>query len=245
MKQTDNLKLNIIEGTDIPSHSVFNENFNKLDNLGKDTNDKINSLETSFNTMLTDISSLTEEQITQNNVITKNTNDILDLETKVEVIENNLNKTTISVNGEDKTGILHRVKMLIKEKDMSVQVARMYAKSVGDNEDEKRISLSNINTAIAINVTENLNIKDTSNIVVLGCTAYVNEYVTPPKSPYNTLSFRVISKQYNTDDIYIALNSNVCIANLQTYTVQTGWLPQPTLQYGGDLTVEFNYIVLD
>ena len=44
MTKTENLELNIIEGTDVPAYAPYNENMNKLDSNIKRINDDITSL---------------------------------------------------------------------------------------------------------------------------------------------------------------------------------------------------------
>lgn len=83
MQKTENLELNIIDGTDVPSHAVFNENFNKLDVFGKNTNDKLINTSLKIETINTTIEQLGEVNNTLNESISSLRNDIGDVENDV------------------------------------------------------------------------------------------------------------------------------------------------------------------
>lgn len=69
MQKTENLELNIIDGTDVPSHAVFNENFNKLDVFSKNTNDNLTNTSLNIETINDTIEQLGEVNNTQNESI--------------------------------------------------------------------------------------------------------------------------------------------------------------------------------
>ena len=72
MQKTENLELNIIEGTDVPAYAPFNENMNKIDENVKKVDDEIKSLQTTSESVISRLSIIDEEQTNQNNLILKN-----------------------------------------------------------------------------------------------------------------------------------------------------------------------------
>lgn len=83
MKKTENLELNIIDGTDVPSHAVFNENFNKLDAFAKNTNDKLANASLNIETINNTIEQLGAVNTSQNESISALRNDLETVENSV------------------------------------------------------------------------------------------------------------------------------------------------------------------
>lgn len=83
MLKTENLELNIIEGTDIPNHAVFNENANKIDEFAKNTNEKLTNTSLKIENINNTITNLGEVNNTQNESISSLRTDLVNVENDV------------------------------------------------------------------------------------------------------------------------------------------------------------------
>ena len=83
MLKTENLELNIIEGTDVPNHAVFNENANKIDEFAKNTNEKLTNTSLKIENINNTITNLGEVNNTQNESISSLRTDLGDVENDV------------------------------------------------------------------------------------------------------------------------------------------------------------------
>lgn len=95
MQKTENLKLNIINGTDIPSHAVFNENFNKLDEFASTNNTNMENVRLRLDGIDNNITEIQNENSTQNTSISnlnerlqRNETELTESKTRISTLEN-------------------------------------------------------------------------------------------------------------------------------------------------------------
>lgn len=177
MQKTENLELNIIEGTDVPAYAPFNENMIKLDGNVKKVDDEINTLKTSYESALSRLDIIDEEQNNQNNLISKNTNDISTLKNDVEVISKNMSKVKIEENGIIKTGTLHTVKLKKKPTFTSIDfIVPIYDYSEKTIKNNERYFVGIIFAFATIDLTSLFGITDVEDFELLSCTTYAKGY---------------------------------------------------------------------
>lgn len=177
MQKTENLELNIIEGTDVPAYAPFNENMIKLDGNVKKVDDEINALKTSSESVLSRLGIIDEEQINQNSLISKNTNDISTLKNDVEVISKNMSKVKIEENGIIKTGTLHTVKLkktpTFTSSVFNVPIYDYDEHTIKNNE---RYFVGITSAFTTVDLTSLFGITDVEDFELLSCTTYAKGY---------------------------------------------------------------------
>ena len=173
MQKTENLELNIIDGTDVPSHAVFNENFNKLDVFAKNTNDKLTNTSLKIETINNNIEQLGEVNNTQNESISSLGTDLEDVKNDVTVLEDKIKKVEFTENGETKTGELHTVKL---ELTPTYSDEEYFVKEYGKTEEQNRIAIGVSTSYATINLTNLLNVRAVDEVDVLSCSSYAKGY---------------------------------------------------------------------
>jgi hypothetical protein len=177
MQKTENLELNIIEGTDVPAYAPFNENMIKLDGNVKKVDDEINALKTSSESTLSRLGIIDEEQINQNSLISKNTNDIATLKNDVEVISKNMSKVKIEENGIIKTGTLHTIKLkktpTFASSVFNVPIYDYDEHTIKNNE---RYFVGITSAFTTVDLTSLFGITDVEDFELLSCTTYAKGY---------------------------------------------------------------------
>lgn len=177
MQKTENLELNIIEGTDIPAYAPFNENMIKLDGNVKKVDDEINALKTSSESALSRLGIIDEEQTNQNSLISKNTNDISTLKNDVEVISKNMSKVKIEENGIIKTGTLHTVKLKKTPNFTSSSfIVPIYDYSEHTIKNNERYFVGITSAYTTIDLTSLFGITNVEDFELLSCTTYAKGY---------------------------------------------------------------------
>lgn len=249
MTKTENLELNIIEGTDIPAYAPYNENMNKLDSNIKVIKDDIDSLKTSSETSISRLDSIDEEQKSQNNLITKNTNDILDLQNDVEVISTNMSKVKIQNGSVIKTGTLYTVK-LNRTANFSAMHSIIPIYDYDNNiiKDNERNYISVMRDDIDIDLTSLFNITDVEDFELLSCISYAKGYYnyTNNVNPIPLLA-RTISVMTPSGDnkIRLLLEGNNVRMIKQTKQQNT-WLPSSfSSSQDGESTIILSFIKYD
>lgn len=177
MQKTENLELNIIEGTDVPAYAPFNENMNKLDGNLKKVDDEINALKTSSESVLSRLGIIDEQQINQNSLISKNTNDIATLKNDVEVISKNMSKVKIEENGIIKTGTLHTVKLKKTPNFTSIGfIVPIYDYDEHTIKGNERYFVGITSAYTTIDLTSLFGITDVEDFELLSCATYAKGY---------------------------------------------------------------------
>lgn len=222
MKQTENLDLQIIEGTDIPSYAPFNENMNKLDALAKTTSDNNENQNLRIASIETDVTTLKTHDDT-------NSKNISDLTDKVEVLAKAVSEIEVTEGGTTKKGKLHIVKFLVEPSTMTNSNYLLQEFGV-DSETETRISAGVYNVRSQINATEILGITDVSKIDILSCTStakgYYNYMGETNPMPMSVRTLASIPSS-GSGDIILELYGNSTSMSKQTYHDVTsgGWQP--------------------
>ena len=217
MKQTENLDLQIIEGTDIPSFAPFNENMNKLDAFAKTTSDTNKNQNLRIESIETDVET--------------NTKNITDLIDKVEVLTKAVSEIEVTEGNTTKKGKLHIVKFLVEPSTMTNN-NYLFQEFGVDSETETRISAGVYNVRSQINATEIFGINDASKIDILSCTSLAKGYYnyageTNPM-PMNVRTISALpSVLGGNGDIIIELYGNSTSMSKQTWHDVTsgGWQP--------------------
>lgn len=222
MKQTDNLNLQIIEGTDIPSFAPFNENMNKLDAFAKTTSDSNENQNLRIASVKTDVSTLKTHDET-------NTKNIADLTDKVEVLTKAVSEIEVTEGGTTKKGKLHIVKFLVEPSTMTNNNYLLQEFGV-DSETETRITAGVYNVRSQINATEIFGINDVSKIDILSCTSLAKGYYNyMGETNPMPMSVRTLSQigASGSSDIILELYGNSTSMAKQTYHDVTsgGWQP--------------------
>lgn len=224
MKQTKNLELKIIEGTDIPSFAPFNENMNKLDEFAKTMNDYDKNQNLRITYVEKEVETLSEHDET-------NTKNIADLTDKVEVLTKAVSEIEVTEGSTTKKGKLHIVKFLVEPSTMTNN-NYLFQEFGVDSETETRISAGVYNVRTQINATEIFGIKDVSKIDILSCTSLAKGYynyageTNPMPMSVRTLS-ALPSVIGGNNDIILELYGNSTSMSKQTYHDVTsgGWQP--------------------
>lgn len=224
MKHTENLDLQIIEGTDIPSFAPFNENMNKLDAFAKTTSDTNKNQNLRIESIETDVETLKTHDETN----TKNITDLID---KVEVLTKAVSEIEVTEGNTTKKGKLHIVKFLVEPSTMTNN-NYLFQEFGVDSETETRISAGVYNVRSQINATEIFGINDASKIDILSCTSLAKGYYnyageTNPM-PMNVRTISALpSVLGGNGDIIIELYGNSTSMSKQTWHDVTsgGWQP--------------------
>lgn len=224
MKQTENLNLQIIEGTDIPSFAPFNENIKKLDAFAKTTSDSNENQNLRIESLETDVETLKTHDETS-------TESIADLTDKVKILTKAVSEIEVTEGSTTKKGKLHIVKFLVEPSTMTNN-NYLFQEFGVDSETETRISAGVYNVRSQINATEIFGINDVSKIDILSCTSlskgYYNYAGQTNPIPMNV---RILSELPSViggnSDIILELYGNSCLMTKQTYHDVTsgGWQP--------------------
>ena len=149
MQKTENLELNIIEGTDVPAYAPFNENMNKLDGNVKKVDDEIKALKTSSESA----------------------------ENRLGIISSNMSKVKIQDNSVIKTGTLYTVK--IKKTPTFISNAFIvpiydYSEHTIKNNERYFVGITSAHTTI--DLTSLFGITNVEDFELLSCTTYAKGY---------------------------------------------------------------------
>lgn len=212
MQKTENLELNIIEGTDVPAYAPFNENMNKIDENVKKVDDEIKSLQTTSESVLSRLGAIDGEQTNQNNLISKNTNDIATLKNDVEIISKNMSKVKIQDGSVIKTGTLYTVK-LKKTANFS---ANTFFIPIYDYDNQiiksnERYFAGTTTAYTTIDLTSLFNITNVEDFELLSCVSYAKGYYnyTSSHNPEPMLAKTVaVMETSGSNNIMLELTGN-------------------------------------
>ena len=246
MKQTENLNLQIIEGTDIPSFAPFNENMNKLDAFAKTTSDSSENQNLRIESIETDVETLKTHDET-------NTESIADLTDKVEILAKAVSEIEVTEGGTTKKGKLHIVKFLLEPSTMTND-NYLFQEFGVESEDETRISAGVYKVRSEINATEIFGINDVSKIDILSCTSLAKGYynyageTNPIPMTVRTLS-TLPSVIGGNSDIILELYGSSTSMSKQTY-LGTGpeWQPSgggAAYPQRGQVTIILQAVIYD
>lgn len=246
MKQTENLNLQIIEGTDIPSFAPFNENMNKLDAFAKTTSDSNENQNLRIESIETDVETLKTHDET-------NTESISDLTDKVKILTKAVSEIEVTEGSTTKKGKLHIVKILVEPSTMTNN-NYLFQEFGVDSETETRISAGVYNVRSQINATEIFGINDVSKIDILSCTSLAKGYynyageINPMPMNVKTIS-ALPSALGGNGDIIIELYGNSCSMSKQTWHEVTsgGWQPSGGAVYPqkGKVTIILQAVIYE
>lgn len=251
MQKTENLELNIIEGTDVPAYAPFNENMIKLDGNVKKIDDEINALKTSSESALSRLGIIDEEQTNQNSLISKNTNDISTLKNDVEVISKNMSKVKIEENGIIKTGTLHTVKLkktpTFTSSVFNVPIYDYNEHTINNNE---RYFVGITSAFTTVDLTSLFGITDVEDFELLSCTTYAKGYYnyTSSHNPEPMLAKTVaVMTPSGSNNIMLELTGNSINAVKQSVgTVPGTWQPGGfSTSQDGESTIILRFIKYD
>lgn len=251
MQKTENLELNIIEGTDVPAYAPFNENMIKLDGNVKKVDDEINALKTSSESVLSRLGIIDEEQTNQNSLISKNTNDISTLKNDVEVISKNMSKVKIEENGIIKTGTLHTVKLkktpTFTSGVFNVPIYDYDEHTIKNNE---RYFVGITSAFTTVDLTSLFGITDVEDFELLSCTTYAKGYYnyTTSHNPEPMLAKTVaVMTPSGSNNIMLELTGNSINAVKQSVgTVPGTWQPgEFSTSQDGESTIILRFIKYD
>ena len=251
MQKTENLELNIIEGTDVPAYAPFNENMIKLDGNVKKVDDEINALKTSSESVLSRLGIIDEEQTNQNSLISKNTNDISTLKNDVEVISKNMSKVKIEENGIIKTGTLNTVKL----KKTPTFTSNVFYVPIYDYDEHtiknnERYFVGITSAFTTVDLTSLFGITDVEDFELLSCTTYAKGYYnyTTSHNPEPMLAKTVAVMTPNgSNNIMLELTGNSINAVKQSVgTVPGNWQPGGFItSQDGESTIILRFIKYD
>lgn len=251
MQKTENLELNIIEGTDVPAYAPFNENMNKLDGNVKKVDDEINALKTSSESATSRLDIIDEEQIQQNNLISKNTRDILDLQNNVEIISTNMSKVKIQDNSVIKTGTLYTVKIK-KTADFFANsfIVPIYDYNNNSIKNDERYFIGITSAYTIIDLTSLFGITDVEDFELLSCTTYAKGYYnyTSSYNPEPMMAKTVaVMTPSGSNNIMLELTGNSISAVKQSIgTISGTWQPDGfSTSQDGESTIILRFIKYD
>ena len=251
MQKTENLELNIIEGTDVPAYAPFNENMIKLDGNVKKVDDEINALKTSSESVLSRLGIIDEEQTNQNSLISKNTNDISTLKNDVEVISKKMSKVKIEENGIIKTGTLHTVKLkktpTFTSSVFNVPIYDYDEHTIKNNE---RYFVGITSAFTTVDLTSLFGITDVEDFELLSCTTYAKGYYnyTTSHNPEPMLAKTVaVMTPSGSNNIMLELTGNSINAVKQSVSTVPGtWQPGGfSTSQDGESTIILRFIKYD
>lgn len=251
MQKTENLELNIIEGTDVPAYAPFNENMIKLDGNVKKVDDEINALKTSSESAISRLGIIDEQQTNQNSLISKNTNDISTLKNDVEVISKNMSKVKIEENGIIKTGTLHTVKLkktpTFTSSVFNVPIYDYDEHTIKNNE---RYFVGITSAFTTVDLTSLFGITDVEDFELLSCTTYAKGYYnyTTSHNPEPMLAKTVaVMTPSGSNNIMLELTGNSINAVKQSAgTVPGTWQPGGfSTSQDGESTIILRFIKYD
>lgn len=241
MTKTENLELNIIEGTDVPAYAPYNENMNKLDSNIKRINDDITSLKSSSELTSSKLTTIDEEQRNQNILITKNTKDI-------EVLKDNV-KVKIQVNDTIKTGTLYTVKLNRTASFNGIHsIIPIYDYDNNTIKTDERYYVGIMSANITIDLTTMFNITNVEDIELISCIAYAKGYYnyTSNVNPVPLVA-RTVSAMTPSGDNKIRLVLEGNNTRMIKQTLSSGsWLPSTfTTSQDGESTIILRFIKYD
>lgn len=251
MQKTENLELNIIEGTDIPAYAPFNENMIKLDGNVKKVDDEINALKTSSESVISRLGIIDEEQTNQNSLISKNTNDISTLKNDVEVISKNMSKVKIEENGIIKTGTLHTVKLkktpTFTCSAFNIPIYDYNEHTIKNNE---RYFVGIISAFATVDLTSLFGITDVEDFELLSCTTYAKGYYNYTSSynpePMIARTVAVITPSGSNNIILELAGNRINAAKQSVGTVPGTWQPGGfSTEQDGESTIILRFIKYD
>ena len=227
MQKTENLELNIIEGTDVPAYAPFNENMIKLDGNVKKVDDEINALKTSSESVLST------------------------LKNDVEVISKNMSKVKIEENGIIKTGTLHTVKLkktpTFTSSAFNVPIYDYDEHTIKNNE---RYFVGITFAFTTVDLTSLFGITDVEDFELLSCTTYAKGYYnyTTSHNPEPMLAKTVaVMTPSGSNNIMLELTGNSINAVKQSVgTVPGTWQPGGfSTSQDGESTIILRFIKYD
>lgn len=251
MQKTENLELNIIEGTDVPAYAPFNENMIKLDGNIKKVDDEINALKTSSESTLSRLGIIDEEQINQNSLISKNTNDIATLKNDVEVISKNMSKVKIEENGIIKTGTLHTVKLKKTPTfASSVFFVPIYDYNEHTIKNNERYVVGITSAFTTVDLTSLFGITDVEDFELLSCTTYAKGYYnyTSSRNPEPMLAKTVaVMTPKGSNNIMLELTGDdINVIKQSVDTFPDNWQPGGfSTSQDGESTIILRFIKYD
>lgn len=250
MQKTDNLQLNIIDGTDVPSHAVFNENFNKLDEFAKTINDNNVSLENRMETLETEV----------DGKLTEVDGKLIDLEKKIDdtvlLLDEKISDVELEINGEIKKGKLKKIVIKTTPTYSSLIEPIPFVDKTNNviyDVSEKRCLVTSYSGYGNINMTELIGLTDVKDIMLLGTQIYSDEYLVVTSGKINTVPMDCYSLQKLTypgagNDIYLSYNGNRTRFILQEYKgFNSGdWQPNITPSVPvSEVYIVVNYVLFD
>lgn len=223
MQKTENLELNIIEGTDVPAYAPFNENMNKLDGNVKKVDDEINALKTSSESVLS----------------------------RLGTISKNMSKVKIEKNGIIKTGTLHTVKLKNTPNFYSsgfIVPIYDYNEHTIKNNERYFVGITSANTTI--DLTSLFGITNVEDFELLSCTTYAKGYYnyTSSHNPEPMLAKTVaVMTPSGSNNIMLELTGNSINAVKQSVgTVPGTWQPGGfSTSQDGESTIILRFIKYD
>lgn len=251
MQKTKNLELNIIEGTDVPAYAPFNENMNKLDGNVKKVDDEIKSLQTTSESVLSRLDIIDGEQTNQNNLISKNTNDISTLKNDVEVISKNMSKVKIQDDSVIKTGTLYTVKIKktanFTSNNFFIPIYDYSNNTIKNNE---RYFAGDITAYTTIDLTSLFNITNVEDFELLSCVSYAKGYYnyTSSRNPEPMLAKTVaVMENSGSNNILLELRGNSFNVVKQTAgSIPGTWQPGGfSITQEGESTIILRFIKYD
>lgn len=251
MQKTENLELNIIEGTDVPAYAPFNENMNKLDGNVKKVDDEINALKTSSESVLSRLGIIDEEQTNQNSLISKNTNDITTLKNDVEVISKNMSKVKIEENGIIKNGTLHTVKLKKTPTFTSSSfIVPIYDYSEHTIKNNERYFVGITFAHTTIDLTSLFDITNVEDFELLSCTTYAKGYynygTTRNPEPMMAKTVAVLTPSGSSNIMLELQGNNVTAVKQIAGTIADTWQPGGfSTEQDGESTIILRFIKYD
>ena len=242
MKQTENLDLQIIEGTDIPSFAPFNENMNKLDAFAKTTSDTNKSQNLQLESLNTDVATLKQHDET-------NTTNISNLTNKVDLLMEAVSEIEVKEGDTVKKGKLHVAKFLIEPTVNSV--AYPVQEFGVESYQLTRVMVGEYDIRVQLNATELFGVNDVSKIDIISCSSIAKGYYnyageTNPM-PLNARTLAVVTPS-GKNDVMLELFGSIPQITRQTYheTTQGGWQPAGVAyEQKGKVTIMLQYVTYE
>lgn len=251
MQKTENLELNIIEGTDVPAYAPFNENMNKLDGNVKKVDDEINALKTSSESAENRLDIIDEQKKNQDTLITKNTNDILDLQNDVEIISSNMSKVKIQDNSVIKTGTLHTVKLKKTPTFISSNfIVPIYDYSEHTIKNNERYFVGITSAHTTIDLTSLFGITNVEDFELLSCTTYAKGYYNYSSSnnpePMMAKTVAVITPSGSTNIMLELVGNSISAVKQIAGSISGTWQPGGfSTEQDGESTIILRFIKYD
>lgn len=251
MQKTENLELNIIEGTDVPAYAPFNENMNKLDTNAKKVDDNVNALKTTSESVVSRLGIIDEEQTNQNTLISKNTNDIITLKNDVEIISKNMSKVKIQDGSNIKTGTLYTVKLKktanFTSNTFFIPIYDYDTHSIKGNE---RYFAGTTRAYTTIDLTSLFNITNVEDFELLSCVSYAKGYYnyTSSHNPEPMLAKTVaVMETSGSNNILLELDgSRFSIVKQTSGSIPGTWQPGGfSTEQEGESTIILRFIKYD